>query len=360
MPAVPAIMAVSAVGGLALAAKGQSDAKKAAQQAADAAKNSGVNIADVSKQAEDQALRNIVRSRQIEDQFSPENRKFREGSLSALMDQMKSGGNSADIQKYIDKASGGSSYGGGSGAPIVAGSANSALLQDAVKRAQSDLAMGYDVPQDVRNLVARQAAATSGRVTGGGIGLGHDIGLRDLGLTSLDLAQRRLTNAQNLGQIDLGANQFNTNLSYSAMRDNQQAREFDSSQRQNANQFDTGNNLNIAQLLQAIKNNNFSNLFQTAQLGQSIAPPVVGLDPSAIANLAVGNSNQQGAAAQNAAGIAASAAQGSSQFGGQLAGFGLNGLANTYTPKPTTYGTPGYNPASPSNGAYMGTFGINR
>lgn len=367
MPAIPAIMAVSAVGGLALAAKGQSDAKKAAQQAADAAKNSGVNIGDVSRQAEDQALRNIVRSRQIEDQYAPQNRQFREGSITELMNQLKGLGDTTDVQKYIDQAAGnGSTYGGGSGQPIVAGQANSALLQDAVKRAQSDLAMGYDVPQDVRNLVARQAAATSGRVTGN-LGLGRDIGLRDLGLTSLDLAQRRLTNAQALGQADLGANQFNTTMGYNAQRDNLQARQFDSQQRQQASQFDAGNNLNIAQMLQAIHNGNFNGYLQAAQFGQSLTPPVVGLDPSAIANLATGNANQQGAAYQNAAGIAGSMAQGASQLGGQAFGMGLSGLANSYNQpsygwtSPTTYGNTSYvPPASPAGGAYMGTFGLGK
>lgn len=336
MPAVPAIMAVSAVGGLALSAKAMSDQKKAAAQAADAAKNSGVNIADVSRQAEEQALRNIIRSREIEDQFAPQNRQFREGTLAALVENMKSGADSSKIQEYIDRAGGASTYAGpAAGQPLVAGEANSALLQDAVKRAQQELAMGYELPQDVRNLVARQAAATSGRVTGN-LGLGRDIGLRDLGLTSLDIAQRRLTNASTLGQADLGASQFNTGLQYNAQRDNLGARQFDAQQRQQASQFDAGNNLNIAQLLQAMKSGDFSNYLQAAQLGQSIAPPVVGLDPTAIANLAVGNSNQQGAAAQNAAAIRGSAAQGLGQFGGQLTGFGLSGLAN-YKPAPAPY-----------------------
>lgn len=318
--------AAAAAGGVAMSARAASEQRRAAAQAAEAAQNSGVNVADVSRQAEEQALRNIIRSREIEDQYSPGNRQFREGSLAALLQNMNNDGGSDEARRFIDRASTGSSYAGPvSGQPLQAQEANSALLQDAVARARQELALGHELPQDVRNLIARQAAATSGRVSGG-LGLGRDIGLRDLGLTSLDVAQRRLTNAGTLGQAELGANQFNASQRFNTDAANLNARQFDASQRQQASQFDTGNNLNIAQMLTAMRDGDFSRYFSAAQLGQQIAPPVVGLDPSAIANLAVGNSNLQANAAQQAAGLRGAAASGMGQLGGSLTGLGLAGL----------------------------------
>ena len=326
--------AAIAVAGLALQAKSMADQKKAASQAAQAAQTgsagAGVNIADVSRQAEEQATRNIVRGREMEDIYSPGASQYRDSSLQALLQGMNEPG--ADLSQYINAAGANTYSGPAAGAPLQAHEANSGLLADAVAKARSDLALGGNLPQDVRNLVAHQAAATSGTVSGG-LGLGRDIGLRDLGLTSLDIAQRRLTNAGTLGQAELGANQFNAGQRTGADVANLGARQFDAGQQQQAAQFGAGQQLNIAQLLEAIQSGRFSQQLAGAQFGQSLTPPTVGLDPSAIANLAVGNSNIAANGAQNAAAIRAQGANGLGQLGGQLTGLGMAAYQNR-TPAP--------------------------
>lgn len=375
-----------ALGGLALSAKGQMDAKKAAKQANAAAQNAGVNIPEVSRQAEEQALRNIQRSREIENQYSPENQQVRQASMQALLEQLGQGEVSQGLQDMLAGQLGGQSYfsnvgpsnvgATGIGAEsystqdVASRGANAELLNQAIARAQEELALGGSLPLDVRNLVARTAAARAGNVTGN-LGLGRDMTARDLGLTSLQLAQQRLQNAQSLGQAQLGADQFNVGTELQTALANAQARNAAAAQnaqmrqsasqftagaqnqasqlnaqlaqqaalanaasRQNASQFDAGNTLNIAQLLGQLTGQDFSRALAGAQFGQSIQSPIVGLDPSAIANLAVGNSNAQQSALQNAAAIRASGAQGTSQLGGQLLGFGLNSI--NYQPQRTT------------------------
>lgn len=352
MPAIPIV--TTAVGAYSTL-KGQSDAKKAANQAAQAAQQAQINIPQVAQLATDQALKNLALSRQVEQQYAPENAALRSQSIYSLLNNL--GANpTAGLQDQLaaNFAAGGAGTYGGSiadqlaqaagGGTVAAGTADSALLNDAIARAQSDLALGGAVPLDVRNLVARTAAARTAGATGN-LGLGRDVNARDLGLTSLQLAQQRLQNAQGLGQAQLGANQFNTNLAFNAALQNAQmqqalnqyntsqrnaALQFDAAQRQQANQFGAGNQLNIAQILSQLGNSDFNQRLAAAQFGQQLQAPVVGLDPSAIANLAVGNSNLQANAAQNAASIAASRAQGSSQLGGQLLGLGLNGLSGIY------------------------------
>ncbi len=322
MSGATGVLAGAAIAGAGVSAYGISQQKKAADQAAEAAKNAGVNIPQVSQLAQDQALRNIQLSHQVEQQYAPQNAAYRNSSLAALQGALGGLGNNDAIQSYINRV--------GSVSPVdanlVGHQANSSLLSDAVAKAQSDLALGGNLPQDVKNQIARSAAANGGRAGAASLsGLGRDITLRDLGLNSLSLQQQRLQNAAQLGQADLGANQFNASALSQADQGNLAARQFNAQLGLQA-----GNqNLSIAQLLAGLKTNDFTQLLGAAQFGQGIQQPVVGLDPSAIANLAVGNSNQQASANQNAAAIRGNAAGGMTQLGGQLIGLGMMGL-NAY------------------------------
>lgn len=188
MPAVPAIMAATSIAGVAMSASAMNAQKKAAAQAAEAAKNAGVNIPQVQQMAQDQALRNIELSNQVEQRYAPENAAFRTGSLLGLMNGLTGVGDHSDIQKYLDAAAKSGQY-TPVGGNLTAQQANSDLLNNAISKAQSDLALGGNLPQDVKNQIARSAAATAGRVAGPGniSGLGRDITLRDLGLNSLSL-----------------------------------------------------------------------------------------------------------------------------------------------------------------------------
>lgn len=332
MPA--AIPIVAAATGVFSAVKGADQARKAANQAADAAKAAQVDPAKVNQAATDQALKNIELSRATEQKYDPQNAALRTNSVQALLSQLGGNGVSSQLQALL---------GGQIGQNIPAASydaqtANSDLLNAAIAKSQENLALGGSVPLDVRNLVARTAAARAGTNFGGLAG-GRDIAARDLGLTSLDLGNQRLSQAQALGQLQLGANQFNAGQQ-------NQAGQFNANLLQNSNQFNANNTLNQAQLLSALSNGDFSRALAAAQFGQSIQAPVVGLDPSAVANLYVGNQNAATQAGLQAAQIGASQAQGASQLGSSLIGAGLGGLANYYGNKPVVGTTP--KPAAPS------------
>lgn len=210
---------------------------------------------------------------------------MRSQSIKALLAQL---GPNADAQKAESLIAG-----------QLGKSTQSDLLNQAVAKAQSDLALGGALPLDVRNLVARNAAATGGSV--GNIRLGKDISARDLGLTSLQLQAQRLAQAQALGQADLASKQFDSNYL-----------------------------LNQGSLLQSMSSGDFARALAAAQFGQSLQTPVVGLDPSAIANLSVGNANAGTAAGLQAAQIGASQAQGAGSIGSSLLGSGLGGLAKYF------------------------------
>lgn len=297
---MPAIPIITGVVGAASAVKGLVDSSRAGKTASSAGQNAQVNIPQVSQMATDQALKNIALSRQVENQYNPENQLLRQGSILGLMAQLGQNPNQ-DIYTHLQEQL--------NGGPLPAQTADSALLRQAVAQASTDLAQGGNLPLDVRNLVARNAAGKSAGLTGH-LGLGQDISARDLGLTSLDLMQRRLTNAQALGQADLGSSQFNAQM------------------RQRANEFGATNNLNLAGLMAQLNGQDFSKWLSAAQLGQGIQAPQVGLDPSAIANLAVGNTNAATQAGMNAAGIQAQSGNNLANFGGQLFGYGIGNMTN--------------------------------
>lgn len=356
------IGAASAAAGAASSIKGASDARKAANAAANAP-SGAVNIPQLQTQAQNIALQNAQNSAMLEQRFNPGASQLRQGSLQALLASLNpetgaalsdliangapgaSGGNQALLQQIQAQA----------GQPLANTSFDSALTRAAVAQAQADLALGGNLPQDVRNLVARNAAARSGNVSGG-LALGRDISARDLGLTSLDLSNRRLQNAAALGQQEAGLEQANAALRLQGEaygRNNLL-------QSQNAlaqqDQMAAGNYFNQANLLQSIANGDFSRAMAAAQLGQNIAQPVSGLDPGSVANLAVGNSNAIANQAQNSAAIKAQSANQLIGLGGNLLGAAGSYYANK---TPVTPYTPPAGAPSYYGGAPVGNFGFN-
>lgn len=219
---------------------------------------------------------------------------------------------------------------------------DSALTRQAVEAAAADLALGGQLPQDVRNLVARNALQRSGQVSGG-LGLGRDLTTRDLGLTSLDLRNRRLSNAAALGQQEAALGQANAALRQqnAALGLTAEGMNLDSERFGRGNLFDT------ASFLQNVENGDFARALSAAQLGQNIAAPMSGLDPGAVANLAVGNSNVAATAADRAAALGVQSGNQKSALGGQLLGTGL-GFIQDYLNKPKPTVAPAYNYITPS------------
>lgn len=309
MPAIPAI--VAGVGAIA-AAKVSGDAqKKAAKIAADASAANApgsVNIPQLQQQAQQVAAQNAFNSAMLEREFNPGVQELRADSLGAVRGGLT---RSPETQAMLDRVVAQSAQ------PLTAQQYDSALTRQAVEAAAADLALGGQLPQDVRNLVARQAFAKAGTVApGSGLQLGRDIVARDLGLTSLDLRNNRLRNAATLGAQEAALGQGNASLRFGADQLNQR------------NLFDSANFVN------SLQSGEFGRALAAASLGQNIAAPASGLDPGSIVNLAVGNSNAAANSAQNQAAIAMQAGNNKAALFGQLAGIGSSYFANR-TPTPT-------------------------
>ncbi len=272
--------------------------------------NGLVDVNLLQQQAQAAAAQNAANSAALEAQYNPGAQELRAGSLQALLAGLSPNGQTTAIQNLISQQA---------GQPLTVNPApqyDSALTRAAVAKAQQDLALGGQLPFDVRNLIARKALAQSGAVSGG-LGLGRDITARDLGLTSLQIEQQRLNNAATLGNAEaaLGAGNASLRQNYNA-------------QSLAAQQYARDNLLNSGNFLSNIQGGDFARALAAAQLGQGITPPASGLDPGSIANIAVGNVNNMNNAAQQAAALRVQQANGQTNLAAQGIGTGLGVIAN--------------------------------
>lgn len=344
--ALALIGAASAVAGTAIAAKGLSNSEKAAKAAA-SAKPPQVNIADTQAQAQQIAAQNAANSAALEAQYNPGAAELRAGGLQSLLAALN--------DPNTDRNELASRIMAQAGQPLSSVNAptaqqfDSALTRQAVEAAARDLALGGQLPQDVRNLVARGALAKSGTVTGG-LQLGRDLTTRDLGLTSLDLYNKRLQNAAAIAQQEAALGQANAALRAQNDSLGLQA----AGMNLQSEQFGRTNLLNSASFLDQLSSGDFARAFQAAQLGQNIAQPASGLDPGSVANIAIGNQNAAAGQQQNASALAAGVGNQQAAFGSQLAGTGIGLASQFYRPttysytSPTTYGATNYVPPATS------------
>lgn len=314
-----------------------------------------INLAQQAAQAA--ARQNAEASAALERQYNPGAQELRSGSLEALLARLQAGSqgpvgtlptgtaptsaaNEALLAQVAAQA----------GQPLTGVGFDSPALRAAIAKAQADLALGGVLPQDVRNLVARNAFARAGTV-GGNLGLGRDIVARDLGLTSLDLERARLQAALQAGGAEAqleGANAANRIAAQQFARNNllqsQGATAADENARREAyfRQLaqDSLNYFNQNSLLQSIQSGDFARTLAAAQLGQNIVAPQSGLDPGSIVNLAVGNTNLASDAQQQANALAAQTGNQRTAFGGQLIGSALGMAQNYFKPTPETYTPP--------------------
>lgn len=292
-----AIATVSLIGVAAGVATSADASRKASHSAQDAAKASQVDINALDEQTRKIALKNAEDSRALEASLTPEVPRLRTDANNAVIGAL--GGDPA-LESAKQKLS------ASLGIPL-----NTPLLNDAIAKARSDLALGGKLSIDQQNLATRQGLAQAGTSTGN-LGLGRDLAARDLGLTSYGVEQQRLMNASQLGGQEL-----------SLATDN------------------SSNLLNQIQLLQSINSNKNAFSLGAAQYGQSIGQPIVGLDPSSVANIAIGNGNNAGAALSNRANIYGQQSSNYANLAGQLAGSYLNYSARQPTTTAPSYGTSG-------------------
>lgn len=308
--------------------------RKAMHQAEDAAKaaSSGtgggtVDTAALQRQAQEIALQNAANSAALEAKYNPGVGEFRAGSIEALMAALNRPTSERDNLAARIAAQ--------AGQPLSTQGFDSVLTRQAVEAASRDLALGGELPKDVRNLVTQRALERSGGVTGK-LDLGRDLSVRDLGLTSLDLYNKRLANAAALGSQEAGLEQANAAM------------------RAQAEQYGRGNLFQSADFLESVASGDFAKALAAAQFGQNIAQPASGLDPGSVVNLAVGNSNIAANAQQQANALAAQTANQKSGMSSQLIGTGLGFLQNYLNSKKAT---PAYTPPATATSSYYPGYG---
>jgi hypothetical protein len=298
-PLAGALSAASSVGGLALAAKGQRDSKAAQDAALKAGVDSQVDIKKIDDQTREIAKRNAEESAALERAMTPEVPELRREANMAVR-----GGFSPSAGQESAAATLASRIGTG---------VNTPLLQAAIDKARADLALGGRLDVETQNAATRGAAATAGR-SFGNLGLGRDLAARDLGLTSMQIAQKRLENAEGLGARELGREQF-----------------------------DRTNFLDSFSALNNYYNANRDYALGAAKYGESIEQPIVGIDPTTAANLTISNANERAKAAANMANIQGTSARNLTNLGGQFLGLGLAGMKPAPKVPGTGYSTPGGN-----------------
>lgn len=301
IPALTALGGGSAVAGgiiaagTAASAYGAIKGANAAGKAQSVGNNSDIDIAALDDQTRAIAKQNAADAAALEAKMTPEVPQLRTAANQAVLGGLGGNANQGALANFVMSRFGKPITGGGT--------LNTPLLNEAIAKARSDLALGGQLSLDQRNEATRRGAADAMGATGH-LGLGRDLSARDLGLTSYGVEQQRLANATNLAPQEFGRE--NTMLNYG----------FNS---------DLANNQNYLSQFGAL-NSYYNNLRQqdlaAAAYGQSIQQPVVGLDPSAVGNLTVANKNNQTIAAMNAANIKAQTGQNLMGFGGQLLGYG--------------------------------------
>ncbi len=294
MPWIPlAAAGVSAIGGIISSNK----AAKAAKEAAEASK---VDINALDEQTRNIAKRNAVESAALEQQLTPEVAALRTRANQNVLGQL--GNNTlSNLQGQVHGQ--------------LSNNLDTPLLNSAIAKAMQNLQLGGKLGVDQQNLVTRQALANAGSINqGGGLGLGRDLVARDLGVSSLSLERDRLAQASQLGGQQMELGQANNN-----------------------------NFMNRAALIQQLHGAGFGQNLAAAQFGQSIQQPIVGLDPTAIANVTVGNQTNQSRALANQANIQGAQGNNYMQFAGNLLGQGLQMYGNQPSqPQPVKYNAPTY------------------
>jgi len=320
---------VAVVGAVAGGVQSADASRKARHAAQDAAKAGKVDIDAVGQQATDQALQNYKTSRALEQQYTPEVANLRTNSVQDLL-----------------AALGPNQYNQRAGQILLNQSNNPAAnftaatpegLQAAANAAQANLASGNTLPTarlstEMSNLATRNALANAGNTAPGSLSLGRDLTARDLGLTSLQLGQQAQQNL--LNQINSAASTGQALGNFNLANNQQQIGQ---------SQFAQQNALQQAAALQALSAGDFAKYLSAAQFGQSIQSPIVGLDPSAVANLSVGNSNLAANAGQQSAQFQAQQGNNYAQLLGQLGGVGAGAISsyNKQSSQPAVQYTPG-------------------
>jgi hypothetical protein len=246
-----------------------------------------VNVDDVQTVVQRIALENARRSKSMEAELDPELAALRPEVYGALREQLASRPSVSETSAVRERIM--QDLLGEDVTLDLPELQSSQLLQDAIRRAEEELAMGGRIPADVQQAIFQSSQARAGQAGLAGGQAGRDITARDLGLTSLDLRNQRLGQAAQLGQVQQGMGERQQGLKAAL------------------NQFNQG-------LLQARRGERMSGLnFLESLRGQGIGQglgattaipePMSGLDPGSAADIFVGDINAANQYALQRAGI---------------------------------------------------------
>lgn len=229
-------------------------------------------IQSLNDQATKQSIANAQQSKALEAQLTPETQQLRTDATRQLINQMYPDPYTESLRVNLN----------------TPGKTGNPLLDQAYAVAQQQLNLGGKLDQETLNQVMRASAARAGSV-GQNLGLGRDLSAQDLGLTSLQLQQQRLAQAQQAA----GAG--------------------------------TQDILARLQGQNAVGVGNYQRALSAAQLGQSIPMPQVGLNPGSVADISNAYMNLQAQSKLNEAYLQALGAKSGSDLGAGLLGAALPG-----------------------------------
>lgn len=249
----------------------------------------------LNQQVTGQSQSNAAASNSLEQQYNPYINSLRQASAGGLNQYLTPSAGSSQIQSGLMNQFNQQSN------PLAA----SPLFTNAANTAQQQLNLGGTLDQETQNQIMRAGASKSGSMAGpgGGLGMGRDISARDLGLTSLQLQNQRMQNA-----ASIGSTQQNYGLQ--------------------AQQDQISNLMGLGNLANSMTQDQYNRQMALAQFTQGIQQPTVGLSPSSVAGIAVGNQNVAASYAQQQAALAAQRQAGQMQLAGVLAGLSSNTQPN--------------------------------
>lgn len=238
-------------------------ASQASKKATKAMLGAQVDPDKVARDTREQSLANIRASLAAEQEFTPENARFRQASVGALMPLLNmnaQGDMTGEVTEDIE--AGGTAE-------------QSELLTESIAEARRQLEQGGNLDPATRNEIARRSIAS-----GGNTGRARFLLPRDLGISSLQLQTDRLERGGRFGQVE--QNRF------------QQSFE----------------NLNrLRELRSSLAGSAQNRGLQLASFGQSLQAPQIGLDPGEYAGLFTQNQNIASQAAATRAQLDAQNAQ---------------------------------------------------
>jgi len=240
-----------------------------------------LNPEQLAQLTEQQARRSWMASLGLEREFSPETEALRREAVTGLLGDVRGGGQVMDPMVRQQLMQTMMAQGQMGDVPYEQLPQNE--MYDMLRQqVMADLQLGGQLDRETQNLVGRASAQRAG--AGGFLGgqVGRDISARDLGLTSMQVAQQRRGAAGALAQQEMAQAAQQQGFKASLNQINQQL----AGQR-------AGTQLQFGTMLTGADQQAFTNRAALAQFGQGIERPMGSIDPGALASAYIADINQR-------------------------------------------------------------------